>query len=118
MRRGVEHGVGVELRDDLVRFRLVFRRVFLRPPVTHVAELVELPALVIERMRHLVSDDGAHCSVIQRVIGIGIVEGRLQNSRREHDLIEKRVLVGVDSGRSHSPFGAVRRLADFCPVTR
>src|SRR6266550_3373495 len=88
VRGRIEHGVRIELFDNLLRLRVVARSIFLAPPVPHVAESVELPALVVEGVRHLVSDHGAHRTIIQSVIGIWIVEGRLQYSRREHDLVE------------------------------
>src|SRR5947207_253039 len=70
----VEHGVGIELCDDLVRLGLVPRCVLLAPPIAHIPEPVVLAALVVERVRHLVADDGAHRSIIQCVVCIRIVE--------------------------------------------
>src|SRR3954468_4196163 len=48
VRRRIEHRVRVELLDDLLRLGVVTRCVFLAPPVTHVAELVVLPTLIVE----------------------------------------------------------------------
>src|SRR5207244_11939089 len=87
-----------------------------RPPVTQVTNGVELTALVVEPVRHLVTDDGAHTTVVHRVVGRRVEKGGLENARGKGDVVEGRVVRGVDRRRRHTPLGALHRLADALQV--
>ena len=84
-----------------------------RPPVAQISDLIELPALIVKSVRHFVSDYRAHAAVVDGVIGFRIEERRLQDSRRENDLVHHGVVIGVHRRRRHSPFAAIDRFADF-----
>ena len=60
---------------------------FRAPPVAKHAVRIELAALVVEAVAHLVADDRADRTVIDRRIGVRIEERRLQDRRREGDLV-------------------------------
>ena len=47
-----------------------------------------------------------------------VVERRLQNARREVDVVHLRIVVGVDRRWRHVPFQAVHRLADLVQLAR
>jgi len=64
----------------------------------------------------LVADDGADGAVVGRFIAVAEVEGRLQDSGGEVDVVLGRVVVGVDGGGRHTPFGFVDGLADAAEV--
>ena len=67
---------------------------------------VEAAALVVEAVADLVADHRADRAVIDRRIGVGIEEGRLQDAGREGDLVEQRVVGGVDRLRRSFPTSA------------
>ena len=83
-----------------------------RPPVAQVAVGVELAALVVEAVGVLVADHDTDRAEVDRVVGAAVEERRLQDSRREDDLVVARVVVRVHRGRRHAPERAVGRLVD------
>src|SRR5207253_3173435 len=89
--RAVHHRVGIELLHHQPGARLEALRVVGRPPVTQVTNGVELTALVVEPVRHLVTDDGAHTTVVHRVVGRRVEKGGLENARGKGDVVEGRV---------------------------
>ncbi len=113
---GVDGDELVELIHHPLRLRGVVLGIRRGPPVVQVALAVELPALVVESVRHLVPDHGAHRAVVERVVGSRIVIGRLQDAGREHDLVHRGIVVGVDGGRCHPPLGAVDRAPDLVQI--
>ena len=62
------------------------------------------------------ADHHADGAVVDRVIGIGVVERRLENGRREADLVGRGIVVGVDRLRRHEPFVLVDRLAELAQI--
>src|SRR5437660_12666156 len=82
------------------------------PPVAQVTVAVELAALVVEAMRHLVADDGSGSAVVKRHVTAGVEERRLEDTGRKIDAVVLRAVEGVDCGSGHAPFGLVGRLAD------
>ena len=106
----------IELLDQNVGLGLERGGVLFGPPVVHVAVLVEVAALVVESVGHLVADHHADGAVVDRVIGIGVVERRLENGRREADLVGRGIVVGVDRLRRHEPFVLVDRLAELAQI--
>ena len=62
------------------------------------------------------ADDGADAAIVDRWVGIGIEEGRLQDRGREDDLVPGEVGIGVDGHRRHEPFAAVHRSAELVDV--
>ena len=60
-------------------------------------------------MADLVADDRTDGTVIARVVGRHVKKRRLQDGGRENDLVQRRVVVGVDCLRCHAPFTAINR---------
>ena len=108
--------VGVILGDELRGQRIEARRVLRSPPFVKRAVLVVAAALIVEMVADLVADDGADAAIIDRRVGIGIEEGRLQDRGREDDLVPHRIGVGVDLHRSHAPFAPVDGPAELVEV--
>ena len=108
----------IELLGDAIAARAEILQVLRRPPALQVAVRVELRALIVEAVRHLMADHGADAAVVERVIRFGVEKRRLENSRGENDFVVQRRVVGVDRRRRHSPFGAVHGLADLGEVAR
>lgn len=83
------------------------------PPFVQVAVLVEQPAFVVEAMRQLMPDDDADPAVVQTLREVTVIERRLQNPRREHDLVLAARVERVDDRRVSLPQRLVDRLANF-----
>ena len=64
-------------------------------------------------MGHLVADHHADGAVVHRVVGVGVVERRLENGGREADFIGRRIVICIYCLRSHAPLCLVDRLATF-----
>ena len=100
----------LELRVLLHEFRGAVGeglRVGLRPPVREAAVGRELAALVVEAVADLVADHRADGAVVHGIVRVRIEERRLQDRRREHDLVVLRVVVGVHVLRIHLPLVAI-----------
>ena len=108
--------VGVELFDEDGRASLEGLLVLVGPPVGVVADGVELAALIVEAVAGFVADDAADTAVVDRIVGLGIEERRLQDRCREVDRVVGRVVIGIDRLRRHAPVLAVGRLADLGDV--
>src|SRR5437868_4824173 len=65
----------VELLHHAVSPRVELLVVLISPPLRKVAVGVELRALIVEAVRHLVSDDRADAAVVERVVGLRVIEG-------------------------------------------
>ncbi len=102
-----------KLSHEYFRFGLELGGISVRPPVGHIAVLVEEASLIIKSVRHLMSYDNAYSSVIYSIVSIWIEERRLENCCREADLICRRIIICIDSLRSHSPLTLVGRFAEF-----
>ena len=57
------------------------------------------------------TDHGSNGAVVHRVVDRGVEIRRLEDAGGEHDLVERRVVVGIDGRRRHPPFGPVHRMA-------
>ena len=114
----VDGHVAVVLCDDPLRALLELLLVGRRPPTLEVALLVELAALVIEAVRDLVADRAPRgVAVDQRVVDQGVGDaGQDEGGRRQHDLVVRRVVVGIVSLRRHLPLGAIDRLVELGDV--
>ena len=108
-----DRAVARVLVDEAPRALLELGGVSLRPPVLQAAVRRELAALVVEAVGELVADHPAGGAVVDRVVRGEIEEGRLEDARREVDVVPQRVVVGVHGGRAHVPLPAVERLADL-----
>ena len=84
-----------------------------RPPVTQIPVRVELPPFIVEAVRQLVPDRPSRVPIIRRHVRRSIKQRRLQNSRREVDVIALRIIFRVHGRRRHAPFQPVHRLADL-----
>ena len=109
----VDRDVAVELRHDPLRPLREPPGVFRGPPVAQVALGVELAPLVVEAMRELVADHRPDRPVVDRIVGRWVEIRRLEDPGREHDLVERRVVVGIHGRRRHPPLGLVHRTADL-----
>jgi hypothetical protein len=67
-------------------------------------------------VKQLVADDRADAAIVDRRVGFRVEEGRLQDARREGDLVGRRAVISVDLRRRHQPQAAVSRLADLLEV--
>ena len=67
-------------------------------------------------MGHFVADDDADAAKVDGRIDGEVEEGRLQNAGREVDVVQRRIVVGVDSGRRHAPLLLVHWLAQVSEV--
>ena len=94
---------GAEVVLEHLRACVVVLLVEVGPPVVLVAGLVELAALVVEAMAHLVSDHAADGTVVDGVVGIGVKEWGLQDGCGEADLVGGWVVVGIDGLGRHQP---------------
>ena len=57
--------------------------------------MTSLSRLVVEAVRDLVPDDGSDGAEVDGRVDVGVEEGRLKDSRREHNLVEHGVIVRV-----------------------
>src|SRR2546422_9923599 len=67
VRRAVDDGIGIELPRYQGRPLLEAPGILGGPTVPQVAHRIELPPLIVEPVRHLVSDHGAHAAVVHGV---------------------------------------------------
>ena len=102
----------VELGDQPLGQRLEGLAVRGLPPVAEAAVAVAGGSLVVEAVADLVPDHRADGAVVDRVVGLGVEERRLQDGRGEHDLVAQRVVVRVDRLGVHLPLVLVDGLAD------
>jgi hypothetical protein len=69
---------------DALGFFLKLYRGGMIPPLVDVADVVELPALVVEAVRDLVAYDHANPAKVQALWEELVIEWRLQNAGRKH----------------------------------
>src|SRR5262245_32130432 len=69
--------IGIELRTVLFSLGLESGVVGRQPPVSLHAMAVELAALIVEPMRHLVTDHATDAAIVDRLVGVRIKERRL-----------------------------------------
>ena len=67
-------------------------------------------------MADLVTDNRTNCAEIRCVVGLGIKEGCLKNSRGENNFVHRRVVVGIDRLRRHMPFTAIDGATQLIPA--
>ena len=67
---------------------LEFFSILWRPPVVQVALRIVFAALIVETVGEFMSDDQADAAEVYGVVHGLIEKRRLQNSRRENDLVE------------------------------
>src|SRR3984885_11521322 len=101
------------LAANALRALFECRRIPRRPPLAQIAIAVILATLVVKAVRQLMADGAAGVTVVGRVVPLWIIEGRGQTARRKIDVIQRRVVVGIDGGRGHLPLAAIDRLADL-----
>src|SRR5699024_1853556 len=86
----------VELLDEGIPPRLDGLAVLGGPPVAQVAPAVEGRPGIVEAVPDLVADDRTDAAVVVGVVALRVEEGRLQDRGGEDDLVQPRVVVGVD----------------------
>lgn len=82
-----EHFDLVELSDESLGLFSELGCVLRSPPVGHVAVGVEVAALVVETVGHLVADHHADAAVVLGVGSVRIEEGSLEDGGGEDDLV-------------------------------
>ena len=87
--------------------------VVLRPPVVHIAVLVEQASLVVESVSHLMTYNHAYSAVVEGIVSTHVEERILQYAGREADLVAGRVVVRIHGLRSHVPLLLVYRFAEI-----
>ena len=86
------------------------------PPLLQVSLLIELPALVVEAVSYFVPDHHPDPAVVEALGKVSTVEQRLQDSRREDNIILVWTVEGIDySGRS-GPSVLVDGFTKFCEI--
>ena len=108
--------ISVELLAELVEARGKRGDVRRSPPVGQPAVRVIFRALVVEMVAELMADHRSDPAVIDRRVGVGIEEWRLQDRRREDNLDHAEIGVGVDRHGGHAPFPFVDRLAQLTDI--
>ena len=83
------------------------------PPIAHVALVIILATLIVETMRHLVTNDHTDGTIIKGFVGLGIEEWILQNACREANLVGRGVVISVHRLRCHAPLISVYGLSGF-----
>jgi len=96
-----------------LRASLEIPRIALRPPVPQVPPAIVLAAFIIEAVRELVADGAAGVAIVGRSVHLGIVKRRQKNAGGKVDVIELRVVIGIDGRRRHVPLAAIHGPADF-----
>src|SRR5579875_2206334 len=112
----VFNNVAVELFLNALSPLLEPFQIIGRPPVHQVSMRIKLASLIVKTMRHFMSDHRTHCAIVDGVIGVGIEERRLKNASWKHDLVHRRIVIGIHGGRRHFPLRAIHRLADLVQV--
>ena len=74
---------GSELVDDALGALVKVFFVALGPPVLQVPHRIEFAALVVVAVRDLVTDNSADGAIVDRIVSVGVKEGRLQYSGGE-----------------------------------
>src|SRR3546814_19921520 len=72
-------------------------------------------------MAQFMTNDRADATIVDRRIGIGIEERRLQDFGWKHDLDHAEIGIGIDLHRSHAPFPSVdvlTQLTNFIVVLK
>ena len=87
--------------------------VLIGPPGIQVALAIKLRALIIKAMANLVADDGTDGAEVFCGIGLWVIERRAQDCCREGDVIDHRVIKGVDRLRGGHPLITVSWLANL-----
>src|SRR5579884_2912108 len=98
----VFNNVAVELFLNALSPLLEPFQIIGRPPVHQVSMRIKLASLIVKTMRHFMSDHRTHCAIVDGVIGVGIEERRLKNASWKHDLVHRRIVIGIHGGRRHS----------------
>ena len=106
----------VELCAQTLCLRCEGFKILRLPPVHHVAVCVEVAALIVEPVGHLMTDHNADTAIVLCIRCFRIEERCLKDCCREHDLVSQRIIVSVDGLRCHAPFGAVNGFAPFLQV--
>ena len=79
---------GVKLIFDAGGALLKIFQVFGRPPVAQISLGIVLAALIVEAVGHLMADDGADAAIVERIVGLRIEEGRLQDAGGKYDFVQ------------------------------
>ena len=90
-----------------------FFAVFLGPPIPEIALRIELAAFVVEAVRQFVPDRPSGVAVVRGIVHLGVIKWWLQNSGGKVDIVQLRVIVGVDGRRRDLPFAVINGLADL-----
>mmetsp|Transcript_19491 Transcript_19491/g.35380 ORF Transcript_19491/g.35380 Transcript_19491/m.35380 type:complete len:210 (-) Transcript_19491:1335-1964(-) len=93
----------IRLFDHNFHTVIVFLPVSLSPPVNHISLRIKLATFVIKTMRHFMTYNRPHRSIIYSIIGIWIKKGWLQNRCRKHNFVQAGMVVSIDVLGIHEP---------------
>src|SRR5579871_1053185 len=102
----IDHGEPGILVGDATDALLEFLSVFRLPPVVEVALRIEVAGLVSETVRQFMADHQSDAAEIYGIVYLRIEKRRLQNARREDDLVVVGTVVGIHFRWRHAPFAA------------
>src|ERR1700722_5141451 len=109
----VQNCKGIVLSHHLVGALFKLVGIVFAPPVAQGAISIILAALAVKTVGHFVADHGADASIIHGVIRAKIKKRKLQDTRREYDLVIGWIVIGIYGRRRHTPAFFVDRFVDL-----
>src|SRR5258708_7243494 len=88
--------IRVKLLDHTICASSELLIVIVRPPHDKVTIGVESSALIVKAMRHFMANHSPDAAVVKSVVGLRIIEWRLQDAGRKDYLVVLRILASVD----------------------
>mgnify|MGYP002140870801 CR=1 FL=1 len=108
-----QHFIGVILGNQALPRRFKSGNITGRPPIGQTTMFIIFGPLIVEVVADFMADDRANTAIIDRCVGVGVKEGRLQYRRREHNFVHRKIGIGIDRHRRHAPFPTPHRAAQF-----
>ena len=103
----------IKLSSQGLGYLLEVLLILVTPPVFQVAIAIVFCSAIVKAVAHLMANYCPYTPEVHRRIGIKTKERRLENGRREYDLIIHRIVIRIDCLRGHSPAGFIHFLADL-----
>ena len=90
-----------------------FLLVLFGPPVAQIPLSVELTPLIVKAVSQFMPDYGADPAKVHGIVGVVIVEGWLQDSGWEGNVVELRIVTGIHRHGRIRPVVFVDRFANL-----